>query len=253
MASKNFRSIRFKLEVIDYFKSSERPSKRKTAHYFQICPNMVRKYLNKESELRVAFDKRKTRTLTRRTGFFEAEELKVLSWFNELRLAKIPVSGLSIKNEMRITVQANHLVLKKKFTASDGWLHNFLKRRRLTRRRITTSGRPLPDDSLEIIDNYLDDLNNLIEDYRFHPFEILAMDETTVYMDAPGSYTYEAINSQRVQAVTTGKEKTRVSNAVTASFSGNKLDIMAVIQRKFAICNMRNPDNVLPVYTQKGT
>ena len=136
---------------------------------------------------------------------------------------------------MRKVVDREHPELDGSFKSSNGWFYNFLKRRRLSRRRITTSGRPLPDDSLEIIDTYLDSVNNLLEEYSFTSEEILAMDETTVYMDAPGSYTYDAINSRRVEANTTGKEKTRVSCAMTASIAGNKLNIMTVLQRKFSI------------------
>ena len=48
------------------------------------------------------------------------------------------------------------------------------------------------------------------------------MDETSVYIDFPSTYTYEECGAKRVKAVTAGQEKTRLSAAFTATASGIK-------------------------------
>ena len=55
-----------------------------------------------------------------------------------------------------------------KFYASDGWLHGFLRRKNYTLRRITTTGRDLPKDFLETINQFHQDCAlNFIDDDEF--------------------------------------------------------------------------------------
>ncbi len=42
------------------------------------------------------------------------------------------------------------------FSASKGWIHRFLKRHELVLRRTTTTGRDLPSNCLQTIDNFMD-------------------------------------------------------------------------------------------------
>ena len=249
---RNHQSLRFKLEVINHYKNSPTPSKKKTAEDFRITRNQVGQYLRQENKKIAASDKRRSRVIVARKAPFEEEETQVLSWFQERRKAKMAVSGVDIQNEMRLLVDKEHPELKKKFQASNGWLKNFLKRKHLSRRRITSSGRPFPDDSLEIIEEYLVGINSLIDEFRFTSSEILGMDESSVYMDDPGNYTYDAINSQRVEVATTGKEKTKVSCAFTANLAGNKLDILAIVKRSTSLLSMTTPDNVVVAFSNKG-
>ena len=51
------------------------------------------------------------------------------------------------------------------------------------------------------------------------------MDETSIYIDFPASYTYEECGVKRVKAVTAGQEQTRMSAAFTATADGNLLKI----------------------------
>ena len=83
------------------------------------------------------------------------------------------------------------LNIKLEFTASDGWLRGFLFRKNYSLRRITTTGRDLPTNCLETINNFHKECAvYFIDDTEFDPNGLVNMDETSVYIDKPSNYTY---------------------------------------------------------------
>ena len=58
-------------------------------------------------------------------------------------------------------------------------------------RRITTSGRDLPDNSIETIMNFLVEMKQHFIDGKIDFDAIINMDETSIYLDFPSNYTYE--------------------------------------------------------------
>jgi hypothetical protein len=254
-SNRNFNSVERKLEVVNAFRNQTVQNKSQLARDFNLTPKQVRRYILQEEELnRVKYNRFK-KIITNRTCLFIAEEEEIFSRFQAKRTAKVPVSGCDLRNDMRELVYKEHPELEnseKPFKASNGWLVNFLKRKRLVRRRITTSGRPFPINSVQVLQDWVDNINNLIEEFTFLPMEILHMDETSMYMDMPGNYTYETLGARRVEAATTGKERTRLSCAYTGNSLGNKLDILGVIQREETFSQMLIPDNFIPTYSKKG-
>jgi hypothetical protein len=69
------------------------------------------------------------------------------------------------------------------FRASNGWLQNFLNRKRLARRRVTTSGRDLPANAAEIIRGFLEHAVNKYCQPNFARAILVNMDETSFYLD----------------------------------------------------------------------
>jgi hypothetical protein len=84
-----------------------------------------------------------------------------------------------------------------------------MKRKRLTVCRITTSGRKLSRDAPIQINQFLTEC----EPYMHMDFRdsLLNADETSIYIDPPTKQSVALIGSRRVDAVTTGQRKTRVS------------------------------------------
>lgn len=253
---KKYITIERKLEIISDFKEQEFPSKRKFALDYGISTKQLRYYLANETNFQEQKAKRTSRIVSSyRTCPYVDEENEVHAWFKTQRAAKIPVAGITIRNEMRSLVEREHPELSANqtpFKASIGWFMNFLKRKRLSRRRITTSGRPFPSNSVEILNDWIKEINDCIEEFEFSRLEIVHMDETSIYMDMPGTYTYDTIGTRRVEAATTGKERTRISCAYTASASGNKLDILGVIKRANSFPQMVIPENFIPIFSSKG-
>jgi hypothetical protein len=124
------------------------------------------------------------------TGKFLEMENDLDAWAQELREAGCCLSGFTLK------VKALEILRKLgqfdgKFLATDGWLRGFLHRKNYTLRRITTTGRDLPKDFLETINQFHQDCAlNFIDDDEFDPNTLVNMDETSIYIDKPSTYTF---------------------------------------------------------------
>jgi hypothetical protein len=138
--------------------------------------------MNKNSRQKLSSEKYK--------GMFPDMEDKLDEWTQELREAGCCVSGFTLKVKaiqiLRELAQYNGT-----FSASDGWLRGFLRRKNFTLRRITTTGRDLPSDFLVTFDQFHKDCKkNFIDDDEFDPHALINMDEKSVYIDKPSNYSY---------------------------------------------------------------
>ncbi len=82
--------------------------------------------------------------------------------------------------------------------------------------------------------------------------EIFGFDESSFYMDAPGSFSIAKKGSKRVAAKTSGKEKTRLSCLMTATASGRKLPIVCIVPRKKKIEGLSLPETSLVIFDTTG-
>jgi hypothetical protein len=115
-----------------------------------------------------------------------------------------------------------------------------LRRKRLVIRRVTTSGRELPSDAGATVEAFLRDCEEFMEmDFDLDTF--LNGDETSIYIDPPTRRTYDHIGARKVEAVTTGQQKTRVSVCLTATAGDTKLKPLILIPRKNPIKNWTPP------------
>ncbi len=117
----------------------------------------------------------------------------------------------------------------------------------------TLSGRDLPENASEIIQAFVNDCKKHVQDKNLHRCNVISMDETSIYLNSPSSYTYITCGDNRVKAVMTGNEKTRVSIAFPATANGPKLNPVVLIPRVHPLPNYEQPDNVVVVYTKTRT
>ena len=123
-------------------------------------------------------------------GKYPEMENSLDEWAQELRLSGCCLSGFTLKVKAIQILRENGL-FDGTFIASDGWLRGFLKRKSYTVRRITTTGRDLPKDFLETINEFHKECAlNFIDDDEFDPNGLINMDETSIYIDKPSNYTY---------------------------------------------------------------
>ena len=73
---------------------------------------------------------------------------------------------------------------------------------------------------------------------------LLYSDETSININPPTTQSVELIGSKRVDAVTTGQQKTRVSVCFTAIASDTKLKPLILLPRKKPLKNWVPPNNV---------
>ncbi len=67
-----------------------------------------------------------------------------------------------------------------------------MRRNKFVLRRITTTGRELPDNCIETIFSFISEMEKFFgseEDFNFD--SLINMDETCIYIDMPSNYTYE--------------------------------------------------------------
>ena len=245
------KSIYFKLHVIEHFENSQNVSE--TAREFNIQRKSVRYYLSQANKLREAPKKRKNSRLHNRKPKFPECEAKLIVWFREQRAKKVCVSGKELCAMMlEFVVLENGVADKDGFMASNGWLVNFTERYRLSRRRITTSGREFPTNSQQIVSKHISTVNEYIDDNNYTLAETANMDESSFEMDAPGSYTFEQTGSQRIEAFHTGQDRTKICCCFTATALGVKLPVLMIVKRSNDLENFVPPSDCIPIYLTKG-
>ena len=174
MARRRAYSLAFKLRILKYLESH---SLSKTAKKFKLDRKVVRNWNNNKDKLLSQSNKNSRKRIMRHVvGRWPEFESQLFEWFKELR-----DQGNCISSRM-IQAQAIRTSPSIDFAASNGWLSNFLRRHRLVRRRITSSGRDLPANAVDNCRNFLRECSQ----FRVLDFDretLLNMDETSIYID----------------------------------------------------------------------
>ena len=104
---------------------------------------------------RFRVDNEKTR------AFFREMEEELSNWIRQNRYLGFCLSGFVIRDKELELFREKFAKenMQGKFKASTGWLIIFFKRNKWTSRRITSSGRDLPEDSVETNINFFVELN----------------------------------------------------------------------------------------------
>jgi hypothetical protein len=135
------------MHVLHYASNS---SIRATAKHFGLERKQVRDWVrNQQSYHQQSFLHTRYRVARADMCQHPAMENDLSTWIMDKR-----ASGLCVTAGM-IRVEAVRLLPNGNFSASNGWLDRFMKRKRLTIRRITTSGRELPRDAPIQINQFL--------------------------------------------------------------------------------------------------
>jgi len=97
-------------------------------------------------------------------ALFPVMEAELYKWIMEKRAINAVISGTLIKLEAQVIfkrVYANTKLEAAEFKASGGWLKNFLRRKNLVLRRITTTGRDLPVNTISIVKEFIDKFHQI--------------------------------------------------------------------------------------------
>ncbi|CAF0967920.1 unnamed protein product [Brachionus calyciflorus] len=153
----NNDTLEFKYKVLSYY--NEGKSINQCAKYFNIDRRIISRWKKVESQIFQTKIKRKrcaVKSIIDRSHF-PILETQLYSWINEKRHQGICLSIILIKLQainMFNTIYKNTPESSLEFKASNGWFGNFCYRKNLVLRRITTSGRDLPKNSVEIIKQF---------------------------------------------------------------------------------------------------
>ncbi len=133
-------------------------------------------------------------------------EAKVVAWILEKRARHQRVSQKMIRvmaKEFYLAAADN----EKPFTASAGWLDQFLKRNNFGVRRRTTLAQKEAGQFTEKLVNFVTYTTQQTITKKIKNRDVIAVDETAVWFDMVGSTTVEGRGACSVQLQTTGHEK----------------------------------------------
>lgn len=244
--NKNLRyNLAFKLKVIKY---AEAYSINKAHKIHKVSHKQIRWWISNKQKIMESPNKvNRARIKKNGTPQFPNLEIELKAWILEQRLLGFVVDGKSIKQQAAQIAKRECL----DFKASNGWFSRFLRRSNFVLRRITTSGRDLPNNSREIVLDFINKCRyELVNTQRS---SVINLDETSIYLDAKCNYTYDQVGAKRVPSTNSGNEKTRISVCFAASASGYKFKPLIIVPRVNPLKDFEPPNNVVVIYNKSGT
>jgi transposase-like protein len=146
-------------------------------------------------------------------------ENEIYEWVIDLRLNKHVVTRAMLKKVATNFAQHDGLV---NFVASDRWVKNFMIRHKLSMRASSTQSRLSDEQLVERIHAFHKFMDSL--DWRgFRDLDVIAMDETAVYLGNKQSMTIEKKGKKKVIIPSTGYESMRYTCALAIDRRGEKL------------------------------
>ena len=148
--SRKHYSILFKLKVLRY---AELYTVYAASATYGPTEKMIRSWRRVKQRL-LAANYKATRSRVPYVHHRTALDEILVGWIKDLRERDLPVSG----NQIQARARQTHSIANPNstFTASNGWLEKFLARNNLVRRRVTTTGRELPQNTGTILADWFD-------------------------------------------------------------------------------------------------
>ena len=163
-------------------------------------------------------------------------------WIAEMRGKSLRVSRKMLQIQaMKLFNNSSDVALDAEsdsFEASNGWLQRFFTRHHVTLRKRTTLAQKLPELIIPKLENFILYVRSLRIKKSYLPDDIIAMDETAVWLDMPGETTVDLVGVKSVPIRTTGHEKNRITVCLAAKASGRKLQPLVVFKGRY-FCHFR--------------
>jgi hypothetical protein len=162
-------SLEFKAKIVLYYRSiqSRQDKSEKSIRYINrktsIDIRTLGDWIKKGDQIIQSLNKRESRNLidsAKYSCICEPMELELKEWINNQRAAGKCVSGTLIMQE---SVKVFNLIHSdpsrcpdplKRFSGSRGWFKNFCKRRGFVLRRVSSTGRDLPYNVVDVCNNF---------------------------------------------------------------------------------------------------
>lgn len=225
-------SQKLKLEIIEY---AEKFSNRGAGRKFEVDEACVRRWRKQKTNILELVQKGGMAAKTPRIskgGRKSASPLLdrlVLEWVREKRGDSVRISTTMLQKRAREIATGNLEVQEQldrsihdEFHASRGWVVRFMKRNNLSFRRKTTQGQQRPVRESYLIRNFILFVRGLRIKNRYLETDLVAMDETAVWMDAPGDTTITESGARTIKVKTTKHENNRATVCLSARADGTK-------------------------------
>ena len=185
---RNSYSFNFKSKAFKLLKSND-GNISKTAKILKVTRGNIQRWRSQEENIKqhvksADVSSRKKRKNRQRKAKYPLLENALLSYIKERRNKNENVDGKKIRRHAVSIFSGLHPDCDIPFKASNGFLHNFLKRNNLVRRRVTSVGQKIPPNAPELCEKFLDGMKELNNCYEV----VLNIDETPLYFDLPSSH-----------------------------------------------------------------
>ena len=228
---------KLKLEVILY---AEKYSNRAAGRKYGIDEACVRRWRKKKGPIAEIVEKGGMGAKQSRIGKGGRKvasthlDRLVLAWVKEKRRDSVRISTGMLQKKARELATSNLEVQEElernivggpdEFFASRGWMVRFMRRNQLSFRRKTTQGQHRPITESYLIRNFILFVRAMRIKNRYLETDLIAMDETAVWLDSPGDTTITPIGARTIKVKTTKHEKNRVTVCLSARANGAKTD-----------------------------
>ena len=223
-------TVAFKLQAV---KVAREKSNRAAARQFHVACKRIREWRRQEGQLLGMGRKRRRLDGGGRKPAIGQIEDELLQWIRKLRWDRVRVTRNMVKR------QASHLYSMDsdgdgdgEFSASDGWLQNFMKRKGISLRRRTTISQQIPREMGQKVASHLLTIRKLRQVHCYRADQIAAMDETGIWLDMPGNTSLEEKGQRTVAVKSTGHEKDRFTVVLGARADGSKMHPMIIFKGK---------------------
>lgn len=237
-------NISFKLEAVEY---AEKNSKEAAARRFNVHPKQIREWCKIKEKLsqsclsKTSGKQRKKVEGSGRKPMSSTMEEILLNWIEDMRSKRLRVTRNMILIKARELFERNDKVKEEAgiefFAGSIGWLSRFFKRNGITLRRRTTLAQKMPEMIAPKLVNFILYVRSLRLRNGYQENDIIAMDETAVWLDMTADTTVEKVGVKSVPLKTTGHEKNRITVVLAAKASGRKLKPMMVFKGEILFLN----------------
>lgn len=233
----------FKLKVIEY---AERNNNREAGRKFGVGESSVRDWRKRKDLLKEQAPKRQRLLGGGRKAQAPSMEDALTVWINDQRSLHIRVTRSSIQRKALELYDGEEA-----FSASRGWLDNFLRRNGFSLRRRTTVSQRLPQDHITKVSSFVLRIRRLRIQNRYPLAMIGNMDETPLWLDMPGDTTVSRVGEHTV-SVRTGHDKGRFTVILAAMADGRKLNPFVVFKGVRPIAELERMQGVTVAMSRNG-
>lgn len=235
---------KMKIEVVQY---ALQHGNRAASRHFDVSETSVREWKAQEKVLKILPSNQRARR--GRKPLYEELEEELFKAIINARKSQYRVSTTMIKLEAKKIFKNLYPDSKTIFKASNHWCLNFMKRKDLRMRAVTSVGQHLPVDWMI----KLDEFQNFIirNSQNIKAGDIGNVDEVPVSFDMPSRFTVDQKGSQDVSIKTTGGEKSNFTVLLGCTAEGGKLPPMLIFKRK-TIPKGNFPKGIIIQANEKG-
>ena len=181
--------------------------------------------------------------------------MELYAWIELQHSKRLRVTRKKVKREaLRIFSQNNGHAedANKDFVASNGWLCNFFRHHQITLHHKTTVSQKVPDVLAPKLLAYFLYVQSLRIKKQYSLDQIIAMDETLVWLDKPGETTVDFVGNKSIPFKSTGHEKMKVTVVLSAKVNGTKLPPFIVFKGKWYNKKLDKIPGIVCAFSENG-